>query len=292
MKYLILLSIIILHTSCATQNMSKQKGNSLGDLIKTHQDVYIENQTFEDAVDFTSFLKKHLISEGIYQVHINSGLTFKNCVFKKPVYSFINDGSNVVITTFGKNLSFIECVFEDEVNFRGSTVSGRTDFTKSTFKGLANFEETTFHQNTFFNWAKFEKEHRFQNSYFLQKANFMNTEYFANASFQSSTFHSELQLSASKFYKYADLSLIDCRGNALFNYTEFWERADLSNSTFSQNFDFVSTQNQRTNFRGCKFMGQTKFFKSTVAEALDFSKCFFLFGKPEMNLGADKLVFD
>jgi hypothetical protein len=292
MKYLILLFAIAFHSSCATQNISQQKGTNLSQLIKNHQDVYIENQTFEDEIDFTSFLKKHLVSEGVDQVHIQSGITFKNCVFKKPVRSFVSTESQVTLSHFEKNLTFLECTFEDEVNFRGSQINGRVDFTKSTFRGVANFEETRYQQNAFFNWCKFEKEHRFQNSFFLQKANFMNTEYVDNASFQSSTFNAELQLSASKFYKYADLSLIDCRGNALFNYTEFWDRADISNAHFGQNFSFVSAQNQRTNFGRTKFMGTSVFHKSMATESISFKECFFLLGKPQIELVQGEAFFD
>lgn len=284
----------IFNSSCATQNVKNKTGESLKDLISQGKDVYVEDKRFENEIDFTSYVNSILVSEGVYQSNIKSSITFKNCIFDKNVKSFKTqqDDNKVTLTSFLGNLSFIECTFNGEVNFRGCTVYGRVDFTKSTFKKVATFEECSFKQNAFFNRSKFEGEHRFQNSFFLQKANFMNTEYYQNASFQNCTFNSELQLSASKFYKYADFSLIDCRGNTLFNYSEFNERADFSNSYFGRNVDFVNTQNNQTTFNKSRFMGNTKFFKLTVSESISFKSCFFLFGKPQVDIPKGKVYFD
>lgn len=293
MKYIILALVTIFNSSCATQNVKNKTGISVEDLIKQGKDVYIEGKKFEHEIDFTSYLSSVLISEGVYQCNIKSCITFKNCVFDKNVKSFKTQGDNkVTVTSFFGNLSFIDCVFNSEVNFRGSTVHGRVDFTKSTFKSTANFEECSFTQNTFFNWSKFEGEHRFQNSFFQQKANFMNTEYYQNASFQNCTFNAEFQISASKFYKYADFSLIDCRANTLFNYSEFKKKADFSNAYFAQNLDFVNTQNNQTTFNNSRFMGNTNFSKLMVSESVSFKSCFFLFNKPQIDIPKEKVYFD
>ena len=292
MSQLLLLLAVALSTSCASQQVQSKKDHSYKDLIRNGKEVYVEDKTFEDIVDFTALLKAHPTAHNVGQVNIKSSLTFKNCIFKKGLRAFQSGEEGIVSTAFWGNVSFIECRFEGAVNFRNSCIYGRTDFTKSTFEELANFEESTFGQNAFFNWCKFEKEHRFQNSFFVQKANFMNTEYWENASFQSAVFNAECQLSVSKFFKYADLSLIDSRGHMLVNYTEFLGKANFSHAHFNRNFDFVNTINQKTDFSHTVFMGKAKFFGTTTAEILDFKSCFFLFGKPKIAIEEAKVLFD
>lgn len=294
MRYVVLILATVFNSSCATQSVKNKTGVSLGDLIRRGEDVYVEGERFENEIDFASYVDNILVSEGVYEGKIRSSIVFKNCIFDGSVRSFKRqrDNNEVTVASFLGSLSFIGCTFKDGVNFRGSTVYGRVDFTGSVFKEVANFEECSFKQNAFFNWSKFEGEHRFQNSFFLQKANFMNTEYYENASFQSCTFNSELQLGVSKFYRYADFSLMDCRGNALFNYSEFNGRADFSHSYFARGLDFVHTRNNQTSFSKSRFMGDVRFFELVVSGFIDFRGCFFLIGKPQVDISKEKIYFD
>lgn len=289
MKYILLTIFALLNWSCGTQKVSKNSTNSLKTLIRSDKNVYVENKVFYDEIDFTSFIEENLISHGIYQVNIKSSITFNKCTFLKQVNAFKNKKNNKVITSFLGNLSFIECEFRGEANFRGCTVYGRTDFTNSNFKEATNFEEANFFKNTYFNGCRFEKETRFQNSFFLQKVNFMNTEYKGVANFQNSVFNSELQFSVSKFYKYADFSLIDCRSNIFFNFAEFLKRADFSNSSFGKNIDFNNSKNVTTNFSKCLFKGKTNFFKLTVRDIINFENAYFLMPKPQLEYLNEKV---
>jgi len=291
MKYFVLALVALVQLSCATQNPSSNEDKSMKALIKKEQHVYIENQTIDDVIDFTSFLEKHLVSEGVYQVNVKSGISFKKCVFNKPVRAFkkMEDGS-VILTSFQGNVSFIDCIFMEDVNFRGSSIVGRTDFTGSTFNKSANFEELNCHEKAFFNTCIFEGSLRFQNAFFNQNANFMSAEFYDTISFQSSLFNSELQFSAGKFYKYADLTLIDCRGKVLFNYADFRGKADLSHSIFAQDFDFISTKNKITSFNNCRFLGKVRFNKMEVSSALSIKGSYFLLGTPEIDIPSEKLM--
>lgn len=292
MKHYLLALVALVQISCATQNSSNNEDTSIKNLIKKDEPVYIENQTIDEVIDFTSLLDAHLISTGVYQVKITSGITFKKCVFNKPVSAFtrIENGS-VVLTSFQGNVSFIDCTFLEDVNFRGSSISGRTDFTGSTFNKSANFEELNCNDNTFFNRCVFEGPLRFQNSFFNQKANFMSAAFYDTVSFQNSLFNSELQFSAANFYKYADFTLIDCRGKVLFNYAEFIDKADFSHSIFIQDFDFVNTKNNTTSFNSCRFLGDVRFNKTEVTTALKINGSYFLLESPEIDLPAQKLMY-
>ncbi len=283
MKTFWLLFTISLYISCASNEVAQSKNHGLGELISNNKNVYFEDKIFEDEVDFTSYLDKYLVSSGIYQVKTYSSITFKNCTFKKPVISSIKSNNSIVFMLFMDNLTFLDCQFEDVVNLRGSSVYGKTDFTKSIFKKDVNFEETNFFQDVHFKSCIFEEELRFQNSFFLQKANFTSSEYGANASFQNTVFNSEIQFNVCKFYKYADFSLIDCRGNTFFNYAEFFQKANFSNGIYGRDFNYTNTVNSRASFKGSRFMGKVKLFESTFAKTPNFENTFFLHEKPDIN---------
>jgi len=286
-----LVLVVLVQISCATQNSSTNEDVSMKSLIKKEQPIYIENQTIDDIIDFTSFLDPYLISEGVYQVKIKSGITFKKCVFNKSVNAFKKiEKGGIVLTVFQGNVSFIDCIFKNEVNFRGSSIYGRTDFTGSTFNLGGNFEELNCHEKTFFNQCIFEGSMRFQNAFFNQNANFMSVECYDTISFQNSLFNSELQLSASKFYKYADFTLIDCRGKVLFNYAEFKDKANFSHSIFLQDFDFINTRNNITSFDNSRFLGVVRFNKTEVLSSLSFKESYFLLKSPEINIPSQKLI--
>lgn len=292
MRYFVIMMVALVQMSCATPNTSTKEENSMKDLVRRDQPIYMEHQTIDEAIDFTSFLDSHLISEGVYQVNVRSGITFKNCVFNKPITAFKTlENGNLVLTAFHGNLSFIDCIFKEDVNFRGSSIYGRTDFTGSTFNVSANFEELNCHENAFFNQSVFEGPLRFQNAFFNQKANFMSVQCYDTINFQNSFFNAELQFSAGLFYKYVDFTLIDCRGKVLFNYAEFRDTANFSHSYFNQDFNFVNTKNNSTNFNNCRFLGQVRFNKTEVATSLNFKESYFLLDLPEIDIPSEKLSY-
>ncbi|WP_178987958.1 pentapeptide repeat-containing protein [Winogradskyella schleiferi] len=292
MKHFILALVALVQLSCATQNSSSNEDKSIKKIILSDEPVYVENKTIDEPIDFTSYFETHQISEGVYQVDIKSGVTFKKCVFKKPVSAFRKmDNGSIVLTSFQGNVTFIDCFFEEDVNFRGSSINGRIDFTGTTFDKSANFEELNCHENAFFNKCIFEGSLRFQNAFFNQKANFMSAEFYDSTSFQNSLFNSELQFSAAKFFKYTDFALIDCRGKVLFNYTEFRYKADFSHSIFVQDFDFVNTKNHTTSFNNCRFLGKVRFNNLEVISAFSLKDSYFMLDTPKIDIDSEKLMF-
>ncbi len=292
MKHFVLILIVLFQMSCATQNSSTKEENSMKSLIKNKKSVFVENMTFDEEVDFTSILESQLISEGIYQTQINSSITFKKCIFNKPVIAFGNtQNGNIVVTSFESNVTFIDCIFQEEVNFRGSSIHGRADFTGSDFNANANFEEINCHENAYFNTTVFEGALRFQNAVFAQRANFLGAEFNDTVSFQNSLFNSEFQCSTSKFFKYADFTLIDCRGKVFFNYAEFKDKADFSHAIFMQDFDFVNTKNNTTNFNNARFFGIARFNKTEVISSLSLKESYFLMGAPVIDVTSEKLMY-
>src|SRR3954471_19166552 len=116
MKYLLFV-LIISNIACSAKT---DPLNNLSELIKSGKDVYIENVDFSSDLDLTTFLEKNLISEGVYQAKTSSSITFNNCRFNGKVIAFRKDNNASTEISFLSNVSFINCHFSDEVNFRGS----------------------------------------------------------------------------------------------------------------------------------------------------------------------------
>ncbi len=287
--YLLFLSLLSL--SC--KMMDGKKGN--GDIVKENfaagKDIFIENKDIDQEIDFTLYAKDNLMSVGISQVKTVASVTFKDCKFKKRVAAFRNDakGKKVIMTHFLSNLSFINCRFEEDFDFRGVTVAGKTDFSNSIFYKKVNLEEASFGGNAYFNNGSFEEEVRFQNSFFQQKANFMNTKFDKVASFQSAVFNHELQFSSSRFKAYADFSLIECHARSFFNYTDFQKKAVFSNANFSNDVQYVGAKFNIGEWHQVRFLGASSFVKCTVEDNLGFKECYHPFQNLDLShLSANK----
>lgn len=284
MKYLLAL-LVILNTLCSLQSSKgKKNGGDLSNMIQSGKDIFIENQVFQQDVDFTKMLDSNLISEGIYQAKTTSSVTFKNCRFEGKLTAFINKSNGQIMNTaFLSNVSFINCIFNNEVSFRSGSIYGMTNFTKSVFNKKANFEECTFYQNAYFNGCNFADEVRFQNAFFIKKANFMNAQFAKVAGFQNSTVNAELQFSVAKFGAYADFSLLKCNENAFFNYCEFSGKSSFSNAKFAGRTDFLKVKFKTGDFKNTAFFGEPRFFDSSVADSISFDNTFFLFAQPDLS---------
>jgi hypothetical protein len=282
MKFHFLILTGIIMTNCASSNVPQNQG-SFEDLIKSGEDVFYKDVTFDQDIDFTQF-NKNLISEGVYQVRIISSVTFQNCTFNGKVTTYKKDNDNTItLTSFQSNLSFIGCIFNNEVSFRASSVLGRADFTNAAFFKGASFEECTFFQNAYFRASIYYKELRFQNAVFMQKANFLNAEFDTTTSFQQAHFHSEAQFSSTKFIGYADFGLISCQGNFFINYAVFYDRAIFNNAFYNSQADFNNVSFKNCEMTNCRFFGGTRFLKSTVEQHLSLDNCYFLLGMPDIS---------
>jgi hypothetical protein len=280
-KLLYILTGLIM-TNCASGNVP-QKKESLEDLILNGKDVYFKDVTFEEDIDFTKY-SPNLISEGVYQVRISSSITFHNCTFRGKVISYSKDNDqNITLCSFQSNLSFIGCIFHEEVSFRASSILGRTDFTNALFLKKTTFEECNFFQNAYFRASAYHEEIRFQNAVFFQKANFLNAGFDVTASFQAATFHSEAQFSSTKFIGYADFGLIRCMGNFFANYAVFSNRAIFNNGSYFGQVDYTNLSFNKCEMNNCRFYGIVRFTKSNAEDVLSLDNSFFLTGIPDLT---------
>jgi uncharacterized protein YjbI with pentapeptide repeats len=288
MKQLIIFISIVFSATCACTE-TNQTGKHMEKQLRSGKDVFIEDKTFTEAIDFTVILQSNPVSDLLRQTRFTSSISFKNCVFEKGVRGFSQNTAGVKSSSFFQgNLSFIGCTFKDTVSFRASTILGKTVFSGSMFQKATNFEECTFFQQASFNRCVFHGEVRSQNANFMQQANFMDAEFDVVASFQGTAFNSTAQFSNTKFAGYADFSLVNWNGDCFFNYAEFLKRSVFNSSYFKQSASFVSVIFDRSEISYSTFLGKPIFSKPAIKSHLRMEENFFLQGKPDLSSSTDR----
>ena len=282
MKQLLIFITIVFFTTCGSTDTRQNRKNFVKQL-RSGKDIFIQNETFADITDFTTILPSNPVSDLLHQTRYISSVTFKNCVFEKPVRGFTNNKDGEKSSTlFQGNLSFIGCTFKDTVTFRASTILGKTIFTASMFEKAANFEECTFFQQASFNRCVFHGELRSQNANFMQQVNFMDAEFDVGASFQGTTFYSTAQFSNTKFFNYTDFSLVNWNGDCFFNYAEINGRSVFNSSYFRQGAAFISVAFDQSEINNNTFLGKPKFTQSTIKTRFQMEGNFYLQGEPNL----------
>ena len=278
-----------LQSACMPQKITAGN-NTFEDDLRKGIDVLVQNKTINADLDFTQLSKPNRVSIGIAEGKIGASVTFQNCTFKGKIAGFATDDKGqMTLTAFGRNVSFLNCVFEREVSFRGCNIAGRADFTQSTFKQGVNFEEVTFGDNAFFNDCKFEGEVRFQNAVFQKKANFMKADFGKTCNFQSSVFTLEAQFGLCQFREYTDFSLTSFSRDALFNYAVSSKRLVFENATFSARCELMNVEAIEVNMRNCTFWGSSRFIAAKIIKQLSFENSVF-WKIPELDdIAEDKL---
>ncbi len=282
MKFTIIF-ILILLGSCISQRVSQKRTLSLKTLFQSGEPIYVENETFDEEINLTTWSSPQMISQGIYQVQIMVPITFVNCTFQKSLSAFSQTPDSIVRTHFMSAVSFINCRFEDEVSFRAASVQGRADFSQSVFNGKTSFEEGSFHENAYFSQCDFEEELRFHNSFFHQKANFMKANFSGVTSFQQSVFNAEAQFNVCTFYQYADFTLLDSRAKLFFHYTRFKDQAHFSHARFRHEVHFQHSGHKNSYFDQCHFMAEIHLQKIKVQDEINFEDTYFLKGTPNLD---------
>lgn len=240
MKKLLIITLLAL-ISCSAKLGKMEEKSTIMDAIRRGEDIQIINQTIDETIDFTALLSQILIGEVTSNGKCGSSISFIGCTFKKPLigYSQSDDKTREATTTFMGNVSFVNCLFEDKVNFKSCTIYGKTDFSKSIFSKGAVFEDMTYMQAANFRHIRTNNEARFQNTRFYHKSNFMDMVISGNISFQSAKFGDDTNFSVTEAQKHVDFSLARFDGTAQFNYIKWTDRITFNNALFNMNTSFI-----------------------------------------------------
>ena len=189
---------LLLTTSLSAQKTIK--ASQILDDIKQGKNVSYENITITGTLDMT--FMDHKLSElpkkhkwynnggsNSVEYQVEGKVSFVNCVFEDNVFAYIHDEDSKY--TFIAN-------FENDVQFENCTFKGNALFKYSDFERSADFSSSKFKENTTFKYAKFDESANFSSTVFEEDAIFKYSEFSRGVSFNNAKFKENLNLKYTK----------------------------------------------------------------------------------------------
>lgn len=285
---LLLVSVISCSTTAPTHEVITAK--VVLDRIANRLPVQIENVTFSDDLDFTS-LPGYPETEAVSGVTIESPIYFKNCTFNGKVLAFRQQNGRTLVCHFGRNLTFINCRFNNDTRFQSVSVAGICSFSRTQFNRPISFEGARFGAETYFDQVLFATEARFQQASFNKLATFWQSVWAGPVYFQGAVFQADAQFNQSDFRANNDFSLCTTYGLLNFNYAKLTGRTVFNDCKFRNAVDFSNTTLNETSFEGAFFEAKA-LFADVSTTRLSFRNSFFLTQRPsiQINDGKETLV--
>ena len=196
-KWLIILIACISFTTYAQETVSAE---TILSAIKNGKSVTYTDVTVSGILDMTFMedklselprKKKWYNGSNSIEQQIEGKVSFVNCVFEDDVYAYFHDEDSKY--TFIAN-------FENDVIFTDCTFRGEALFKYSDFEREANFKGSEFKDRTTFKYANFSTFVSFANTVFQEDAVFKYTEFKKGVSFNNATFMDDLDI------KYVDVN--------------------------------------------------------------------------------------
>lgn len=149
-------------------------------------------------------------------------------------------------------------------DFSGTTFTGGADLINSKFDAVRVFSGSTFTNAANF-WADFRATVEFEKVDFLGPASFAGAAFEERATFHSATFHEEANFLGSSFRREAQFTDTTFANTAEFVQVEFGGAALFQRAAFTGIANFVSA----------KFDGVAWYERTTFAKQLQFEEVFF-----------------
>ena len=190
--------ILFLTSNLVAQNTIKAS-DILKD-IKKGKSISYENVTITGTFDMTfmdeklsDLPKKHKWyknggSNSVKET-IESRISFVNCVFEDDVLAYFHDEDSEYTFTAS---------FENDIRFKNCEFNRNAMFKYSSFEQNADFSGSKFKENSTFKYAKFDTHVSFANSIFDESANFKYTKFRDGVSFNNVKFRDNLNLKYTK----------------------------------------------------------------------------------------------
>lgn len=189
----------LLITFLFTTHSIAQKTVNASDIaqdIKSGKSISYENVTIIGDLDMTFMnekiselpAKKRWYKNGgsnAVEEQIEEKISFVNCVFENNVYAYYHDEES--------EYTFI-AHFENDVTFKGCTFKENAMFKYSDFEQSANFKGSKFHGKTTFKYATFDENVSFADTNFEELAIFKYTKFKEGVSFNNATFEDTLDI--------------------------------------------------------------------------------------------------
>jgi len=195
--------LICLFITVAATAQTKVDASKIMNDIKNGKDVVYKNTTIVGTLDFT-FMEEKLDklprrkksswwnsgnkSNKIKKL-IKNNVSFVNCVFEDNVLAYIHDENSGYTFTadFDGDAIFKHCTFNKMAMFKYSHFNEKTDFERSKFNNSSTFK-----------YAEFSNNVSFANAIFKESATFKYSKFHNGISFNNAKFEEDLNLKYTK----------------------------------------------------------------------------------------------
>ena len=283
---LLLFSFTLFISSCSAGNTDSLSGIKAGQLIKTinkGKAILIKDKIITDDLDFTQVTNHEIFSSSLETARIDEPVTFLNCIFMGKVNANGLESERQVRVHFGRTLTFEACDFREEVNFDNAIVEGEVNFTGSTFREMARFNNVHFKgKNNWFTAITSEKYFSMQEALLNGTFDFFKAQANGKTSFQSSSFKGVARFSDMECDGACDFSLVRFHDDALFTYSNFAGDFRMTNALVIGRLDLNSCEFQANAYiTESRFWGNVNFSKSGSKGVFDLSNTYFYANEPD-----------
>jgi hypothetical protein len=147
-----------------------------------------------------------------------------------------NNGSNDIKELIEVNITFINCVFKDDVlAYIPDEDSGYT-FTAS-FENNVVFENCNFERKAMFKYSHFERDAIFKGTAFNDDNTFKYAKFNENVSFENTKFAEISTFKYAKFNRMVSFANSIFEDSAVFKYTQFNEGVSFNNTNFEEDLN-------------------------------------------------------
>jgi hypothetical protein len=282
----LIITVFSLILSCSSSLKTVTiKSEDVLKLLDKEKDIYLSNKTITGDLDFTKVKKNYPVSKQLIIAEVSNSVTFVDCKFEGKIIGFSSDSTLGYSTNFEKNLSFVNCEFLDEVNFRQVTINGVANFSQSIFNSKVTFEGAVFYSAAnYFVETIYRDEVKFTKSTFYGYTSFLKSVFEKIAYFKKSTFYGEALFNACNFYGYTDFSSINTLSDFSINSSVFTDEVYFNYAVFQKDAEFNKIQTDTlAEFKEIIFKGNTKFNNSTFKNGTTFKNSYFTLGYPQTN---------
>ena len=247
--------------SCAGAEKKEMKVSEIIKLMKSGKPVQVIDKIIVGDLDFTAAGEPFIVNGHLLQCEIQSNIYFENCVFMGKVTSNGKRGENPVRGVFRNNLVLTGCDFRGEVDFEGAILFGMINFSRSTFRERANFNNiTVWAKDNYFQETTAEKEFSMIYASIAGNLHMQSSEFGGNAAFQMMIVRGALMFNFCSFSGRVGLDRIEVGDNAFFNNAKFNSVANFANSRFMNRANFASVIfEDRANFERTFFLNAVNF---------------------------------
>ncbi len=244
----IIAGLVAIMSVSLVYGQEKVSSRHIFEMINQKKAVIIKDAVIEGDLDLTELSNKRDVSKGSdnqsFKSTVEVPLTFINCTFKGKVVAYkslendsktrksggvtINWGNNILYTAdFDKAITFDNCTFRDDAEFKYSKFEETVNFEGSRFEGHANFKYGDFQQKTTFRSCYFAMDANFKYAQFDQDVSYSKNEFAGFADFKYANFGDRVSFKGADF-----------RNNAIFKYTKTRNEAIFVDARFRGTSDF------------------------------------------------------